>query len=87
MDELKERPLLSERQRENEARDRLADTPTPKAQEGEWTLTAPDGRTWKADSPLKCCAKELRERVPADVSLARIFREADAHSAEGRHSR
>jgi hypothetical protein len=53
----------------------LADTPTPKAQAGTWTLTAPDGRTWQADSPLKCVSAELRERVPADIALARIERE------------
>jgi len=54
----------------------LADTPTPKPQEGLWTLTAPDGRTYQADSPLRCCGLEQRERVPADVAMARIFRSA-----------
>ena len=54
----------------------LADTPTPKPQEGLWTLTAPDGRTYQADSPLRCCGLEQRERVPADVAMARIFRAA-----------
>ena len=54
----------------------LADTPTPKPQGGMWTLTAPDGRTYQADSPLRCCGLEQRERVPADVAMARIFRAA-----------
>ena len=54
----------------------LADTPTPKPQGGLWTLTAPDGRTYQADSPLRCCGLEQRERVPADVAMARIFRAA-----------
>lgn len=56
----------------------IADTPTPKAQEGEWTLTAPDGRQWKADSPLKCVSNEIRERVPPDVAMARINRELES---------
>lgn len=50
---------------------------TPKPAQGTWTLTAPDGRTWQADHPLKCCAMEQRERVPPDVALARI--KAAAH--------
>lgn len=61
---------------------KLADTPTPKSQQGTWTLTAPDGRQWQADSPLKACAAEQRERVPADVGLARIMREVN--SPEGK---
>jgi hypothetical protein len=47
-------------------------TETPKPQAGTWTLTAPDGRQWKADSPLKCAGLEQRERVPAAVALERI---------------
>lgn len=39
---------------------------------GEWTLISPNGRIFKADTPLKCCALEMRERVPAEVALARI---------------
>lgn len=54
-----------------------ADIPTPKAQQGEWILTAPDGRTWKAHSPLAVCGLEQRERVPPNVALARIIRELD----------
>jgi len=52
----------------------LADTPTPKPQDGMWILTAPDGRTYQADSPQRCCGLEQRERVPADVAMARILR-------------
>jgi hypothetical protein len=54
----------------------LAATRTPPPQAGTWTLTAPDGRTWHADSPLKCASLEQRERVPASVALARILTEA-----------
>jgi hypothetical protein len=53
-----------------------AETPTPKPQAGIWTLTAPDGRTWTAETPLRACGNELKDRVPADVALARIFRAA-----------
>lgn len=48
-------------------------TETPKPQQGTWTLTAPDGRTWQAESPLRVVAMESRERVPATVALQRIF--------------
>ena len=44
----------------------LADTPTPKPQGGMWTLTAPDGRTYQADSPLRCCGLEQREPQVAE---------------------
>jgi hypothetical protein len=50
---------------------------TPKAQEGTWTLIAPDGRQWRAESPLKCASAEQRERVPAHVAVARIMAEID----------
>ena len=46
---------------------------TPKAQTGTWILTAPDGRFWKAESPLKVASLELRERVPVEVGLQRIL--------------
>lgn len=46
---------------------------TPKPMQGVWTLTAPDGRTWQADAPLRCVAAESRERIPATVALQRIF--------------
>lgn len=49
---------------------------TPKPQAGTWTLTAPDGRTWEASSPLHCCGAEQRERVPADAALTRILEAA-----------
>ena len=42
-------------------------------QAGTWTLTAPDGRTWQADSPLRCVSAEMLERVPASVAVARIW--------------
>lgn len=48
-------------------------TDTPKPQQGTWTLTAPDGRAWKADSPIACVRNEQRERVPAAVALQRIM--------------
>jgi len=56
------------------------DTPTiytPKPQSGTWKLTAPDGRTWEGDSPLKACGAEQRERVPAQVALQRIYAACD----------
>lgn len=55
-----------------------ADQTTPKPQEGIWSLIAPDGRMWTAESPLQVCAAESRERVPAHVALARIARGCDA---------
>lgn len=45
---------------------------TPKAMEGTWTLTAPDGRQWQAENPLRCVKLEMDERVPAEVALARL---------------
>lgn len=55
---------------------------TPKPQAGTWTLEAPDGRTWQADSPLRCCGAELQERVPAHVALARILEAAQPNADE-----
>jgi hypothetical protein len=46
---------------------------TQKPMTGIWTLTAPNGRTWQAETPLRCCGLEQRERVPAEVALARIL--------------
>lgn len=46
---------------------------TPRPQEGTWTLTAPDGRTWTAESPLAVCGLEQRERIPPSVAIARIM--------------
>ena len=45
---------------------------TPKPQKGKWTLTAPDGRKWVADTPLKCVGSEQRERIPPSVALEKI---------------
>lgn len=60
----------------------LAAQRTPPPQAGTWTLTAPDGRTWQADSPLKCCSLEQRGRVPASVAMARLAEEYFRGEAE-----
>jgi hypothetical protein len=52
------------------------------AQEGTWTLTAPDGRQWQADSPLRVVRDEQAARVPASVRMARINAMVDEVSAE-----
>lgn len=44
-----------------------------KPQKGTWTLTAPDGRQWQAESGLLAAAKEQNERIPPEVRLARIL--------------
>lgn len=46
---------------------------TPPHEAGEWRLIGPSGKTWLADSPLKCVGLEQRERIPASVALKRIF--------------
>ena len=51
---------------------KLADETTPKPMVGEWTLTAPDGRAWTADSPMRGVSVEMNDRVPPLVALARI---------------
>lgn len=51
---------------------KLAAKPTPKPMAGEWTLTAPDGRTWTAESPIHCVQAESKDRIPPDIALARI---------------
>jgi hypothetical protein len=51
-----------------------ADHPTPRPQEGTWTLQAPDGRTFTGDSPIRCIHAEITERVPPQVALGRIAR-------------
>jgi len=51
---------------------KLAAKPTPKPMAGEWTLTAPDGRTWTAASPIHCVQAESNSRIPPDIALARI---------------
>lgn len=53
---------------------KLAEQPTPQPMAGEWMLTAPDGRSWKADSPIRCMHAEMNARVPSLVALARIKR-------------
>lgn len=47
------------------------------AQQGIWTLTAPDGKSWQGSSPLHVVGVERNERVPASVQLARLQREAN----------
>jgi len=46
---------------------------TPKPQQGIWTLIAPDGRRWQAESPIKVIREEQRERVPTKVALDRLL--------------
>ena len=46
---------------------------TPKPQSGTWTLVAPDGRKFQADSPLHCCRAEQAERVPETVAAKRVL--------------
>ena len=43
-------------------------------QKGTWTLIAPDGRKWEADSPLAVVGVEQRERIPPSLALERIYR-------------
>ena len=50
----------------------LARTMTRATAEGPWTLTGPDGKTWTADSPMKCVRAEMSDRIPPLVALARI---------------
>jgi len=52
-------------------------------QQGTWTLTAPDGRQWQAESPLQCCGKENAERIPAQLRLQRIFNGMNAWTEQG----
>ena len=58
---------------------------TPKPMQGTWTLTAPDGRTWQAESPLRCAGLEQRERVPPEVGMARVLAMADEPDFAERH--
>ena len=55
---------------------------TPKPMPGTWTLTAPNGRTWQAESPLHCCGAEQRERVPREVAMKRVLDLADEPTDE-----
>lgn len=52
----------------------FADQPTPKPEAGQWTLTAPSGRVFVADSPIRCVQAESNSRIPAHVALGRIAR-------------
>lgn len=45
--------------------------------EVQWTLTAPDGRQFQGDSPMRCAQAELDTRVPAKVQVARIWAAID----------
>jgi hypothetical protein len=44
----------------------------PKPQTGTWILTTPNGMEFKAESPIKCCRKEQKTRIPKEVSAARL---------------
>lgn len=50
----------------------MTDT-TPPPLPGVWTLTAPDGRQWQAEPPLRCAAAEQRDRIPPAVAMDRVF--------------
>lgn len=52
-------------------------------QEGTWTLTAPDGRTWQGKTPLDCVRQENTERVPAEVRLRRLMEGIHSWGEEG----
>lgn len=43
---------------------------------GTWTLTAPDGRKWEAETPLQCVSLEQKDRVPPEIAIERIFNAA-----------
>lgn len=58
---------------------------TQKPMAGTWTLTAPDGRQWQAESPMRCVSVEQRGRVPADVALARVLAAASEPDFVDRH--
>lgn len=51
----------------------------------QWTLTAPDGRQWQAESALRCAALELNSRVPATTQLERILAAAAEPDLAERH--
>lgn len=61
---------------------KLAEQPTPQPMAGEWTLTAPDGRAFTADSPIRCMHAEMNERIPPLLALARIRRALMDEAAE-----
>ena len=45
----------------------------PKAQTGIWELIAPDGTSFKAESPLMCIKKERTLRVPPKIAVKRMM--------------
>lgn len=52
----------------------LADTETPAPEAGIWKLISPSGKAYCEVSPIKCVSKEMKERVPEKVAMARILR-------------
>lgn len=52
---------------------------------GEWKLVSPDGRVWKAPSPLQCVSLAQRERVPSAVVLARVLEVLGESDLADRH--
>lgn len=37
-----------------------------------WTLISPEGKKFKAESPLKCCREEVASRVPLETRIERL---------------
>jgi len=58
---------------------------TPKPTEGTWTLMSPEGRHYKAESPLHCVRAEMNCRVPPSVQLARVLAAVDEPDFAERH--
>ncbi len=52
------------------------------AQEGTWTLMAPDGRVFAGNSPLSVVRLEQSERIPAYVQMQRLNAMAEESRAE-----
>lgn len=50
--------------------------------EGTWELRSPDGTSWHESSPIACLRAEQRDRIPAQVALARIYESLDEDSGE-----
>lgn len=55
---------------------------TPHHHHGVWTLTAPDGRQWRGDSPIKACREEQRSRIPDSLAVERVMQIATQAEAE-----
>lgn len=53
---------------------KYVDIPTPKPMAGVWTLTAPDGNVYSAESPIRCISAESSARIPPHIALGRIAR-------------